>query len=85
MNDIDNLPRVAASLLRAKPCPLDDTEPNSKQPKWNDTPLQSSIEAPSGPVLLVAQCVVTTSRAPDRRWGQRPANPRQCWLCEVRA
>lgn len=38
MNDIDNLPRPAAALPHARACALDDTEPNSKQPKWNDTP-----------------------------------------------
>lgn len=38
MNDIDNLPRPAAALPQARACPLDDTESNSKQPKWNDTP-----------------------------------------------
>lgn len=38
MPKTDPLPRTAAALLHAPPSPLDDSEPNSKQPKWNDTP-----------------------------------------------
>lgn len=38
MTQTHQLPRAAAALPHARACPPDDTEPNSKQPQWNDTP-----------------------------------------------
>jgi hypothetical protein len=87
MTQTDNLPRAAAALLRAKPSPLDDKKRPTQKQKEKYTPLQPAVAKPNSPnpAPLLAQRVVTAPRAGDPMLTTRPANPRRCWLCEVRA